>query len=186
MRGIRLLLLAALAVGCSDGAEPTTPAMETVEAPAAAATHGDHPSDARRGPDDGGWQIELLRLATLPFHDFALAGKLGWGTKLTECFSDRAGGMGYHYGNTALLDGKVEPLRPEIALYEPQKDGTLRFVAVEYAVPFTAWTKSEPPSVFGQPFHRNEQFQLWVLHVWHVQKNPRGTFSDWNPTVRCR
>jgi hypothetical protein len=29
------------------------------------------------------------------------------------------GGMGFHHGNTGLIDGTVELLRPELLLYEP-------------------------------------------------------------------
>ena len=42
-----------------------------------------------------------------------------------------------------------------------------------------------PPSLYGLEFHRNEAFQLWVLHVWLYRENPSGMFSDWNPTVSC-
>ena len=53
-------------------------------------------------------------------------------------------------------------------------------------MPFTAWTAPEPPSVHGLSFHRNEVFQLWVIHAWIGKNNPAGTFTDWNPEVACR
>ena len=132
-------------------------------------------------------QINALRAATASFKRFDNAVRAGWGTQITDCFSDpKLGGMGFHYGNTALIDDIVDPLQPELLLYEPQEDGSLKFVAVEYIVPLAAWTAPQPPSLYGQTFHRNDVFGLWVLHVWHVQKNKSGLFNDWNPIVSCR
>ena len=93
--------------------------------------------------------------------------------------------MAFHFGKAALIDGTVDVLEPELLVYEPQKNGRMRLVAVEYIVPFDMWTANEPPMLFGQAFHRNEAFGLWVLHVWHFRHNPAGMFSDWNPTVSC-
>ncbi|HYC51647.1 MAG TPA: hypothetical protein VEB19_11110 [Gemmatimonadaceae bacterium] len=130
--------------------------------------------------------VASLRRLTARFHTFDNAVAAGWTAKITECFEDATlGGMGYHYGNPALIDGTVNVLEPELLLYEPQKNGKLRFVAVEYIVPFDAWTASEPPKLYGQSFHRNEAFGIWALHVWHERENPRGMFADWNPKVNC-
>ena len=97
--------------------------------------------------------------------------------------SDSTGGMGYHYGKTAFIDGNARLLEPEILMYEPQRDGSLQLVGIEYVVPLSA--AANPPSLFGLEFHRNEAFQLWVLHVWLYKDNPSGMFTDWNPTVSC-
>ena len=130
--------------------------------------------------------IAALRALTARYNRFDVAKAEGWGTQITTCFeSAGVGGMGFHYGNTALIDGRVNVLEPELLLYEPQKDGTLRFVAVEYIVPLDAWTSEQPPQLFGQQFHRNEAFKIWALHVWHMRNNPRGMFADWNPQVSC-
>ena len=179
------LALAALAssatlalVACGDRTQPTS-----VGAP----THASNASAQKVGPVSGEVQRQVadLRAVTAAFHDFDAAAKAGWGTQITGCFSDPQGGMGYHYGNPDLIDGVVEAMKPELLLYEPQKNGKLRFVAVEYVVPFTAWTAAAPPELYGQSFHRNEAFGLWVLHVWHFRENPRGIFTDWNPRVSC-
>ena len=130
--------------------------------------------------------IARLRARTAAFHRFDAAAAAGWSARITDCFSDpQLGGMGFHYGNPALIDGTVDAAEPELLLYEPRKNGELRFVAVEYIVPFTAWSAAEPPQLYGQSFHRNEGFGLWVLHVWHERSNPRGMFADWNPRVTC-
>lgn len=129
--------------------------------------------------------VASLRRLTARFHSFDAAVAAGWSAKITECFASPQGGMGFHYGNPAIIDGRVDVLEPELLLYEPQQNGKLRFVAVEYIVPFAAWTASEPPTLYGQAFHRNEAFGIWALHVWHERQNPRGMFADWNPKVNC-
>ena len=127
--------------------------------------------------------LDALRSATLAYTDFARAQAAGYSERLTDCMSDASGGMGYHYGKTANIDGQARLLEPEILMYEPQRDGSLQFVGIEFVVPLSA--SAEPPSLFGLSFHRNEAFQLWVLHVWLYRDNPSGMFSDWNPTVSC-
>ena len=130
--------------------------------------------------------IARLRAITAKFHQFETAVAAGWSAQITGCFENApVGGMGFHYGNTALIDGTVDVLEPELLLYEPQKNGSMRLVAVEYIVPFTAWSASEPPRLYGQSFMRNEAFGIWALHVWHMRHNPRGMFMDWNPKVTC-
>jgi hypothetical protein len=96
--------------------------------------------------------------------------------------------MGYHFGNLKLLgDGKVDVSEPELLLYEPQKNGNMSLVAVEYAVPFAIMPADGPaPELFpGVPFHHNDTFGLWVLHAWHSNDNPSGFFTDWNPKMTC-
>ena len=168
--------VALVVVACSEPASP--PVGHSHIHSAASAQRGLSPTALA--------QVAALRNLTASFHNFTVAEHAGWKTRITECFSDPSlGGMGFHYGNTALIDGRVDPLEPELLLYEPRKNGELRFVAVEYIVPFTAWTAASPPELFGQQFHRNEDFGLWVLHVWHFNDNPSGMFSDWNPNVSC-
>ena len=177
MRRALVPTLACLVVACEPPAEPPTSPQ---------ARHASHATVSHAAAGGAEREIAQLRALTARFHDFDAAVKAGWGAKITECFSDpQLGGMGYHYGNTALIDGVVDAQKPELLLYEPQKNGKLRFVAVEYIVPFTAWTAAQPPTLYGQSFHRNEAFGLWVLHVWHFRHNPSGIFMDWNPTVSC-
>jgi len=131
-------------------------------------------------------EIAHLREVTARFHNIAAANSAGWNAAVPGCFSDpQLGGMGFHFGNPKLLDGVVDADNPEFLLYEPTVGGGRQFVAVEYAVPFTAWTAPQPPKLFGQYFHRNEAFGLWIMHVWHIRENPSGVFFDWNPRVSC-
>jgi hypothetical protein len=127
--------------------------------------------------------LDALRQATLAYTDFSRAQAAGYSERLTDCMADATGGMGYHYGKVSFIDGEARLLEPEILMYEPQRDGSLQFVGIEYVVPLSA--SATAPSLFGLQFHRNEAFQLWVLHVWLYRDNPSGIFSDWNPTVSC-
>ena len=131
-------------------------------------------------------QIAKLRALTAPFHRFEAATAAGWTEPIPGCFANpELGGMGFHYGNPAYMDGTVNELEPELLVYEPQKNGKLRLVAVEYIVDLDEWTSSEPPRLFGVSFAKNDAFGIWALHVWHERHNPRGTFADWNPKVTC-
>jgi hypothetical protein len=94
--------------------------------------------------------------------------------------------MGVHFGNTALFDGSLDPLHPEVLTYEPGVDGDFSLVGVEFVVPYTAVPKTgTPPELFGQKFSQNDVFQLWGLHVWTHRSNPSGLFAPWNPRVHC-
>lgn len=176
---ILTLVAAIVATACRD----TAPAPVASEAAQLHAHSGSGPVALSSGAER---DVARLRALTAKFHQFDAAVAAGWSVRITECFENaELGGMGFHYGNTAYIDGAVDVLQPELLLYEPQKNGTMRLVAVEYIVPFTAWTASEPPRLFGQSFHRNEAFGIWALHVWHERHNPRGLFADWNPKVDC-
>ena len=130
--------------------------------------------------------LAALRAATARFHSLEAAEAAGYRTRVTGCMSDpTAGGMGFHYADLSRFDAAVDALRPEILVYAPAPSGRLRLVAVEYAVPLSAWRGAEPPSLYGIPFHVNAAFGLWVLHAWVWAPNPSGTFADWNPRVSC-
>jgi len=131
-------------------------------------------------------ELALLRSATQGFAEVTAALAAGYTLQLTGCMSDPTlGGMGFHIGNPDRTNGTVELERPEVLLYEPQADGVRELVAVEYIVPFAAWTAEAPPTLMGQTFKRNEEFGVWALHVWLYRENPTGIFSDWNPRVSC-
>lgn len=96
------------------------------------------------------------------------------------------GGMGVYFVNVGLMDGKVEPNKPEVLLYEPTRDG-YRLIGVEYTVP-AEYTK-ETPTIFWQKFdgpmdnHDGSPGQHYDLHVWVWEKNPSGIFAQFNPNV---
>ncbi|HET8649772.1 MAG TPA: hypothetical protein VFL95_07010 [Gemmatimonadales bacterium] len=138
-------------------------------------------------------QLAKLRAAVLPFHDLTSAQQAGYTvvvahpTSGATCISDpQLGAMGIHYLNTALVDDTVIVTQPELMIYEPQEDGTAKFVAVEYIIPFSIRGEDQPaPTLFGETFKQNETFGVWALHAWVGEDNPSGTFSDWNPDVSC-
>jgi hypothetical protein len=170
-----MLLVAAAAVGCNEPPAPTS-------APSTAARAVKASADASVGD-----QLGRLRSVIAPFHNIEAAKDAQYTVALTGCMVDPTlGGMGFHYGKGAAIDGTVNPLEPEALLYEPEKNGKLRLVAVEFLVPYTFAPRSgTPPRAFGLDFKQNDTFQVWALHAWIFKHNPSGMFADWNPDVNC-
>jgi hypothetical protein len=202
-RTVQLFAGVALLGGCLSACRgeqlPTETASQNrpgaVAARLAPAASGLSPAAAQQAPATHESPVEILkelaalRRATVRFHRFKTATAAGWSTKITDCMTDPAGagGMGFHYGNTALIDGSVSVTSPELLLYEPEKNGGLRLVAVEYIIPYTAHSRdAAPPVLFGQKFLQNDVFQLWGLHAWVWEHNPSGMFANWNPRVTCK
>ena len=132
-------------------------------------------------------ELNALKAATTSFHDFNAAQAAGYTTQLTDCMVDSSlGGMGFHQAKASLINGTVAVTTPQVLLYEPQADGSVQLVAVEYIIPYTLHSRnSPPPMLFGQRFKQNDTFQLWGLHAWVWRDNPSGVFADWNPNVNC-
>ena len=131
-------------------------------------------------------QLQQLRRATAPYHAIDVARAAGWDRDITGCLESPVGGMGHHYMNDAIfMDDRVEAMRPELLVYAPMADGSLRLVALEYVL-FADMLGSQPvPKLFGRSFHLNPAINAYVLHVWLWEHNPRGMFADWNPRVDC-
>ena len=186
--GVGLGVAVVIVAACSEGA--VTPPREVTRASLTppAMTHEHTGDDARiRSARMDRGDLEHLRRLTNAYHDINAARAAGYATQITGCMVDpQLGGMGFHFGNTEFIDGKAEKFKPEVLLYEPQQDGSMKFVALEYIVPFDQWTKNKPPHLFGQDFKRNEQFGVWALHTWIWEHNPSGIFADWNPRVNCQ
>ena len=79
-------------------------------------------------------------------------------------------------------------------IYEPEKNGSMELVALEYVVLQSAWTQAghtSAPSLFGHTFMFNpapNRFGLpafYSLHAWIWRPNPSGMFDPWNPRVSC-
>jgi hypothetical protein len=136
-------------------------------------------------PADVVQQLETLRNSLLQYESLGVAKADGYDVELTPCMEMRPqGGMGYHYGKASLIDGVPDELAPEVLLYQPTPRG-MQLVGVEFIVPFTAWTGSQPPVLFNQVMRPNYSFGLWTLHAWLFKENPKGVFADWNPRVHC-
>jgi hypothetical protein len=176
------MLVALGTAACADSESPSSPA----EAFDAAFGHM-QPIHAGVNAD-----LAAARSATVHLQRFENAAPAGWDLQVTPCMENPSlGGMGYHYGNLEYyFDGEANVLEPEILLYEPQSNGRLRLVALEYAVPFFAWESGDPevddpPQLFGRDMNRADERGQWELHVWLWKHNPSGLFEDWNPNVTC-
>jgi hypothetical protein len=178
IRACLLAIACALPSACDPA--PTAPATASPDdAVLAFAPGASGNAEVRRG-------LARLRATLAPFHRFEAARAAGYDAQITPCMElPGTGGMGFHYGNPALIDGVVDALEPEILLYVPERNGRMRLLAVEYIVPFDAWTAADPPSLYGQTFAPNEAFGVWALHAWVWHHNPAGMFADWNPRVSC-
>lgn len=142
---------------------------------------GSNPSQVQK-------DLSWLRRATASFHDFQQGVDAGWDTDITGCLDHPDGAMGHHFANIdALFDGgAIEVARPEALIYEPEADGSMRLVAVEYIILEEHLARTAPaPELLGQDFHFNEAFEVWALHAWVWRHNPVGMFKDWNPNVSC-
>jgi hypothetical protein len=159
-------------------------------------------------------ELAQVRRVTAPYHDLDKAiadGYTVWSPNPyaagATCPSSPEGNMGYHLVNVALRGGAanpaagdaiIDPLRPEMLLYEKRADGQMHLVGVEYIVFKAAWERvngagAAPPTVFGQPLlYSSHTFPgnvapipHYELHVWIWSNNPLGMFYPWNPTVTC-
>lgn len=152
------------------------------------------------GADQGGRHVQDVRDATAAFFDVDEAIEQGWSIELADlagitCIDSPDGAMGVHYVNGTLVsDAEIDELMPEALVYEPQPDGDLHLVAVEYVVIADAWHdahRKQPPKLFGQKFtlvpagNRYGLPDFYELHLWAWETNPAGLFQDWNPDVTC-
>lgn len=161
----------------------------------AASTAGNVYSGQDRPDASGTPLIEKVRGATAQFRDFQSARAIYNGA--TPCVSGpNEGAMGVHIIKTSiLLDGAVDVNEPEALIYEPQSNGYMRLVGVEYIVTASEWAKNHPdgstPAIDGQLMNyvgapnRYGLPGFYELHVWAWEDNPKGSFADWNTRVSC-
>jgi len=138
--------------------------------------------------------VDVVREATERFKDVAVADAAGYKLQFGCVSGDDKGAMGLHYVNGPLvMDGEIDPTKPEIVIYEPTANGGVRLVGADFLVLADAWNAkhSSPPEMMGQLFHLFEapnRFGLptfYTLHVWAWKPNPTGTFVNWHSTVSC-
>lgn len=129
--------------------------------------------------------LSAVHAATSRYHSTTQAAKAGYAVASGCVAVPGLGGMGFHWLNGALLDPAFDPLAPEAVLYEPDGNGNLTLVAVEYIV----INVGQPAPTFdGQPFDVGGTpvpVPHWSLHVWVHKDNPAGTFTPFNPAVSC-
>lgn len=141
---------------------------------------------AARVPDQAVENLtKQVHAATARFHSTVQAKKAGY-AETHECVAvPGLGGMGYHWANESLVDPVFDALRPEVMLYEADRNGNLKLVAVEYIVIDVG---QPAPTFAGQPFDVGGTpvpVPHWSLHVWLHKPNPTGVFMPFNPDVSC-
>jgi hypothetical protein len=130
--------------------------------------------------------VTAVRAATEAFRLLDNAVAAGYERHVSQCVENRpAGGMGFHHAKAALRDANLEVDKPEILTYARTPDGEYKLTGVEYVVPISEWSRSEPPTIMGRSLKRAESLGIWYLHVWIWEPNPSGLFADWNPRVKC-
>lgn len=135
-------------------------------------------------------ELAALRSRTARYHRIEVAQSEGYNLipGLDECVElPGVGGMGYHYINPTLIDTLVDALNPEVMVYHSGPNGQIVLGAIEYLVPAELWDlgHSEPPMLFGEQMHFNQQVGMYILHAWIWTSNPSGMFEDFNPRVTC-
>ncbi len=144
--------------------------------------------------------IKTVREATERFKDVEEAKREHYALIFGCVQGDDVGAMGLHFLNGDLLDevnktGVFDATRPQIVLYEPNSDGSLRLTGADFLVFADAWNAihpHDPPQLMGQLFHffdTPNRFGLqafYTLHVWAWKDNPDGAFVNWHPDVSCQ
>lgn len=138
-------------------------------------------------------EIATIQRATARYHQLDAALADGYEV-LFDCTvnpNDPTEAMGQHYINFGLKDDRVELAKPEVLMYEPQANGKMKLVGVEYVIFEEDWTGSEAPRFLDQEMHYKTAVGVhpagpfYELHAWVWKHNPNGVFADWNPTVSC-
>jgi len=145
-------------------------------------------------------QVAAARTATQGFTHPSGATKDGYALLKDAagiaCISMKGmGGMGVHYANGSLVDGKIQLRHPEALVYRFTTNGHLKLSALEYLVTKDAWRANHPtgrPTLFGHTFNftpAGNRFGLpafFSLHAWVWDHNPAGQYKPWNPDVYCQ
>lgn len=158
-----------------------------------AQAHGDD-SPIHKGPGpreiDTSPLVQKVRQATARFRDIDVARAEGYVVQVPCASGPGGGAMGVHLVNPDLLSKELDIETPEALMYEPQPNGQLKLVGVEYLTLAADWVDEVPmleghlPHYAGAP-NRYGLPAFYELHVWAWRHNPSGVFADWNPRVTC-
>lgn len=151
---------------------------------------------------------QIVRNATAQYQNVVNAMHAGYGATLGCVSGSDHGAMGVHYVNGDLISGKtllgstqqLDPTQPQALIYEPQENGQMQLVAVEFIILASALPANAAPQVEGHlmlyidgptvqnpsaPANRYGLPAFYELHVWAWRDNPQGPFVDWNDHVSC-
>ena len=175
--------LLALATACGAGQDAAAPTASTA-APLAAGSQARSasgrphldcaPVDFEGVPEQVEDQLEIARRSICRYRRIEAALAAGYHDSGLPCVP----GQGYHFINDSFV-GKTDIRHPSVLMYT--KDGDLN--GPEWIAPVSDFP--EPPSIFGQTLHAEDELGLWILHVWVWKLNPNGVFDDINPNVTC-
>jgi hypothetical protein len=189
LRLIHFIAIGTLLVG-------TTVAGAQTASPERAAPDTEHSRETSFSRSSRSPLVDEVRAATARFVDINVAVAEGW-MRGTPCVSGpNSGAMGVHFLLPSRVgDGVLKPSEPEALIYEPLPNGAMRLVGVEFIVLAADWAAMHPeggapavaghltnyvgaPNRYGLPaFHE--------LHVWAWERNPNGSFADFNTRVSC-
>lgn len=109
------------------------------------------------------------------------------------CMENEQGSQGIHFTNDERIgDPAVDVMEPEVLMYEPREDGSLRLIGMELLVFQEDWHaagSAGTPVQLGREFGINMTLldrPFYALHVWVWQHNPSGFYANWNPLVSCQ
>lgn len=103
----------------------------------------------------------------------------------------RPGAMGVHFLNPGYIGPTLDPLKPQVLLYE-WADEALRLTGAEWFAPVAV--APEAPTIFDRPLEGPmeghepilpAELHHWDLHVWLWKENPNGLFHPTNSAVTC-
>jgi hypothetical protein len=157
-------------------------------------------------PQGQGAQDPLVQIVRNATQQYQNAPPKGYTAALGCVSGSDHGAMGVHYVNgqfngETLSNGQLDPTSPQALIYEPQPNGEMKLVAVEFIVYASAIPAgAPPPEVYGhlmlyidgpstaRPDASPNRYGLqgfYELHVWAWRDNPQGSFVDWNDHVSC-
>lgn len=161
------------------------------------------PAQQQGGQGDENHLVQVVRNATEQYQN---APPPGYSPALGCVSGSDHGAMGVHYANgqftgqTLMSNGQLDPTRPQALIYEPQANGEMKLVAVEFIIFASALPPSAAPEVDGHlmlyidgpsttrpnaPPNRYGLPGFFELHVWAWKENPQGPYVDWNNHVTC-
>ena len=137
-------------------------------------------------------ELKKVQAALAKYQDPVVAVREGFFSAL-GCVYFAEGAMGVHLINLRNVGPKPDPMKPQVLVYEPDDNGKLHLVSVEWLVPLFTKIKDRP-TLFGQPFHgpmeghypyQPKGLHHYDFHVWLFKENPAGLFAQTNPNVNC-
>jgi len=165
------------------------------------------PAQLQKQPAALGEQDPLVQIVRNATQQYQNAPPSGYSPALGCVSGSDHGAMGIHYvngqfnGETLLSGGsQLDPTKPQALIYEPQPNGQMQLVAVEFIIFASALPPNAAPEVDGHlmlyidgpstarpdaPQNRYGLPGFFELHVWAWRNNPQGPFVDWNDHVSC-